>query len=372
MRINTVLKKQKNDVDYQGHPQGDVFFNTAYLRLKSGLVLQGRAPEWQRGISQGEVVFTTGMTGYVETLTDPSYTGQIIVFTYPLVGNYGVPDPRYWESKKIHAAGAVFSHISTIWSHAQGQHSLEEWLKKQHVPFLTHVDTRTLTLHVRKQGCTPGIIDCEGGETHISFDSQDNNPVSQVSVPKKQTAGKGTKKIIAVDCGMKEGIMTELLSFDTTVMRVPHDYDYTRDEYHGIFISNGPGDPQMAQSTITILKKALKQKKPIFGICLGSQLLALAAGAKTYKLPYGHRGHNQPCKNMLDGTCVMTSQNHGYAVDEKTLPKAWRVTYRNLNDMTVEGVAHATRPFFSVQFHPEGRPGPVDSRSLFDDFYSLL
>jgi carbamoyl-phosphate synthase small subunit len=192
------------------------------------------------------------------------------------------------------------------------------------------------------------------------------------AITKKKIYGKGSKKIIAVDCGMKENIVRCLTSLDATVVRVPYDYDYTKEEFDGLFISNGPGDPARCTATIEILKKALEMKKPIFGICLGSQLLALAAGASTYKLRFGHRGHNQPCQNSQNKHCVITSQNHGYAVDEKTIPRGWRVSYRNLNDGSVEGIAHESLPYFSVQFHPEAAPGPTDSHFLFEKFYKLL
>jgi carbamoyl-phosphate synthase small subunit len=214
-----------------------------------------------------------------------------------------------------------------------------------------------------RRGRLEGVSFVDPNKTHL---------VSRVSIQKPKTYGKGKKRIIAVDCGMKENIIRNLLEFPVTVKRVPFDYDYTNERYDGVFLSNGPGDPARCVETIAILKKAIKLKKPIFGICLGSQLMALAAGGKTYKLPYGHRGHNQPCQDTETGRCYLTSQNHGYAMREKTLPKGWSVNFRNLNDGSVEGVAHDTLPFFSVQFHPEAAPGPTDTAGLFETFFGLL
>ena len=193
-----------------------------------------------------------------------------------------------------------------------------------------------------------------------------------MSLPTKQVLGKGPKTIIAVDCGMKENILRHLLKFPVRVIRVPFDYDYTNEAYDGLFLSNGPGDPTVCKETIAILKKALLKKKPTFGICLGAQILALAIDATTYKLKFGHRGQNQPCRSEQNGKCLLTSQNHGYAIDEKTLPQEWRVTWRSLNDASVEGIAHKTLPFSAVQFHPESNPGPLDAAYLFEEFYQQL
>lgn len=212
------------------------------------------------------------------------------------------------------------------------------------------------------------------GKKHLKqFPDPNQTPlVSSVSTPKVREYGKGEKKIIAVDCGMKENILRSLLEYPLTIKRVPFDYDYTHEEFNGVFISNGPGDPTVCKETVAILQKALKMKKPIFGICLGAQLLALSIGAKTYKLPFGHRGQNQPCESLDNGRCYLTSQNHGYAIDEKTLPSDWKVTFRNLNDSSVEGIEHRSLPIFAVQFHPEASPGPVDTLWLFKKFYQLL
>lgn len=344
----------------------------SYLTLKNGARFTGLSPLWQNHQEfTGEVVFTTGMTGYVESLTDPSYKGQILVFTSPLIGNYGVPDPTTWESEKIHASGVIVSESCANWSHTNSTTSLAKWLEEQHVPLMTEVDTRALTQELRGAGSMMGIISGKKASRPLPT-ALNKNVVGEVTISAPRLYGHGKKTIIAVDCGMKENIIRCLTRFPLTVKRVPYDYDYTKEDFDGVFISNGPGDPEKCTATIAILKQAFKSKKPIFGICLGSQLMALAAGAKTYKLRFGHRGHNQPCLNETTGQAVITSQNHGYAVDEKTLPKEWYVNFKNLNDGSVEGVAHKKLPFFSVQFHPEAAPGPTDTRDLFQKFFDLL
>ena len=349
-------------------------FNPSQLTLKNKKIFTGFAPTWQKNAFYGEVVFTTGMTSYVETLTDPSYAGQIITFTYPLIGNYGVPKAADWESSKIHAAGVIVSEACLDWSHSAGKQSLLEWLKAQNIPILIGADTRALTKLIREKGALLGAITDQDTEAKdLKFhDPNKTNLVAAVSPGRKKTYGKGKKVIYAVDCGMKENIIRELQKFNLTIHRVPYNYDYTEEKFDGVFISNGPGDPEMAFETVDILKKAMKMKKPIFGICLGSQLLGLAAGAKTYKLPYGHRGQNQPVIDTKTKHCLITSQNHGYAVDEKTMPKGWRVSFTNLNDGSVEGVTHKTLPFSAVQFHPEAAPGPVDANYLFKQFVDQL
>jgi len=344
----------------------------SYLILENGQTFSGESPASQEGCFLGEVVFTTGMCGYYESLTDPSFAEQILVFTYPLIGNYGVADKDLWESKKIHVAGVVLSEACVNWSHHKGLISLQEWLEKENIPLLTAVDTRALTKVLRSYGTMRGAIS-ETKDSNITFeDANEKHLVSKVSVSEKKSYRKGAKRVISVDCGMKESMMRFLSQYPIEIVRVPYNYDYTDDDYDGIFLSNGPGDPIQCKETIEILKKALLRKKPIFGVCLGSQILALAAGAKTYKLPFGHRGQNQPCMELSSGKCYITSQNHGYAVDEKSLPQDWEVSFRNLNDGSVEGVAHKTLPFYAVQFHPEASPGPTDTRWFFDKFYTCL
>lgn len=342
------------------------------LVLESGEVFEGLAPAWQDSSFFGEVVFSTGMMGYVESLTDPSFAGQILTFTFPLIGNYGVPKQALWESKKIHAHGVIISELSPTYHHHQAISSLKDWLYAQRVPLLTGVDTRALTKLLRERGVALGAITSEKKNPKKFLDPNEQHLVKLVSIKEPKEYGQGPKKIIAVDCGMKENIIRCLQDFPWKIKRVPFDYDYSQEEWDGVFISNGPGDPAVCKETVAIMKKAMQRKKPIFGICLGSQLMGLAIGARTYKLRYGHRGHNQPCIYLPDSRCYLTSQNHGYAVDEKTLPKNWKVSFRNLNDGTVEGLEHATLPFFSVQFHPEASPGPTDTRWLFEKFYNLI
>jgi carbamoyl-phosphate synthase small subunit len=341
----------------------------AKLVLSGGISFTGVAPESQKDSLIGETVFNTGMTGYVETLTDPSYAGQILVFTYPLIGNYGVPSSETWESSKVHLRGVVISELAIKWSHEGSLKSLYEWLNEQNVPLITGVDTRALTKYLRTRGTMAGVITSSEDTPAPQDDALKTVKVS-ITEPEIINPGK-SKTVVAVDCGMKQNIVRELVKLGVTVKRVPHDYDYTSETYDGVFISNGPGDPTDYPETIAILKKALAADKPVFGICLGTQLMGLAAGATTYKLRFGHRGHNQPAI-MDGGRGYITSQNHGYAIAEDSLPEGWHITFRNLNDNSVEGIAHDSKPFFSVQFHPEATPGPTDTNFLFKDFLEML
>lgn len=342
------------------------------ITLQSGETFQGFSPEWQQGHFSGEVVFTTGMTGYVESLTDPSYAGQLLTFTYPLIGNYGVPDKKYWESDRIQAAGAIMGCLSESFSHQSAKESLASWFKKEKIPLITGIDTRALTKYLRRKGTALGAILCNSSSPKEYFDPNSAHLVAKVSIKTKKRYGKGKKKIIAVDCGMKENIIRCLQNFPVTIDRVPYNYDYSQEEFDGIFLSNGPGNPELCVETIAILQKVLPLGKPIFGICLGAQIMALAIGGKTYKLKFGHRGHNQPCFDLQKNQCLLTSQNHGWAIDEKTLPSDWKVLLRHLNDDSVEGIIHKTKPYFAVQFHPESSPGPNDAYYFFETFYGLL
>lgn len=345
---------------------------TAQLVLNSGEIFRGYTSGDQQGIYFGEVVFNTGMVGYVESLTDPSYAGQILTFTYPLIGNYGVPDSSAWESKKIHVKGVIVSELAACYSNHNAKHSLREWLEQQKIPYLFGIDTRALTKRLRTQGVVPGaiVIGTQPPSEFVDFSSI--NWVQEVSIKEPVEYGSGKKLIIAVDCGMKENILRCLLQYPVRVKRVPYNYDYTQENFDGIFISNGPGDPERCNETVAILQKALKLRKPTFGICLGTQLMALAVNAKTFKLPFGHRSQNQPCLELKSNLSYLTSQNHGYAVDEASLPQDWQVSFRNLNDQTVAGIEHKELPFFSVQFHPEASPGPLDTQWLFKKFYEML
>lgn len=354
-------------------------YREAKLVLHNGEAFKGISFGAERSLS-GEVVFNTGMTGYPEALTDPSYKGQILVLTYPLIGNYGVPHSHEingvdtnFESEQIHVQGLVVSEYSLQHSHWNAKKSLGEWLKEQNVPALYGVDTRKLTKMLREKGCMLGKLMVKD-ENIPHYDPNKDNLVQQVSTkdPVEYSKKGNTKKIVLVDCGMKNNMITCLLERGANVVRVPYDYDFTKEDYDGVLISNGPGDPTMCQSTIAHIKKAMNIGKPIFGICLGNQLLSLAAGAKTYKLKYGHRSQNQPCVRKGTKKCIITTQNHGFAVDGKTLPPAWEEYFVNANDQTNEGIKHKTKPFMSVQFHPESKPGPVDAEYLFDEFVKLL
>jgi carbamoyl-phosphate synthase small subunit len=316
----------------------------------------------------GEVVFNTGMVGYTEALTDPSYSGQILVLTYPLVGNYGVPP--HFESRKIHASALVVSSMATEYSHASAEKSLPQWLYEQRIPCLAGVDTRALTKRLRNHGCMLGKV-VQGGEDVPFEDPNARNLVKQVSA-ERAIYEAGGKTVVVVDCGAKASIIEELGVRGLRVIRVPADYDFLQEDFDAVLVSNGPGDPSVNTATIRNIARAMELGRPIMGICLGHQLLALAAGAKTYKLKFGHRGHNQPCVEAGTGRCYITSQNHGFAVDASSLPQGWEPWFTNANDGSNEGMRHQSRPFMSVQFHPEAAPGPVDSRALFDRFLETI
>jgi len=341
------------------------------LTLKDGTVFEGKSFGANVPAS-GEVVFNTGMVGYVESLSDPSYTGQILVLSYPLVGNYGVPDRRFFESAKIQAAGLVVAEYSEDYSHAGARESLSEWLKRSKVPAITGVDTRALTKKLREYGVMLGCLTNSESNRGTFIDPNKEDLVARVSIKKPETHGNGPVKIVLVDCGMKENILRSLVRPETTIVRVPWDYDFTNDKYDGVVISNGPGDPTACEETIANLRRAMISNKPILGICLGTQLLALTAGATTYKLKYGHRSQNQPCIDSETRRCYITSQNHGYAVDVKSLPSDWKVWFTNANDGSVEGIKHRVKPWRAVQFHPEACPGPTDTAWIFDDFLKSL
>ena len=362
--IRKVTSKNAN------RPQSGDFFKSknAHLVLKNKLKFEGRVPLWQQNSAPGEVVFNTGMTGYVESLTDPSYSEQILVFTYPLIGSYGVHSTR-WESKRIHAKGVVVSDQINGWSHPGSDKSFLQWLKQQDVPVIFDVDTRELTQYLRAKGVINGVINSKN--TQIS-NFTPAKPLVSINKPRLSKVAGAKKTVVLVDCGVKENISRSLQRRKLDVLRVPYNYDFTKEKYDGVVLSNGPGDPKDYQQTTGIIKKVLKSDKPVFGICLGSQLMSLAAGARTYKLKFGHRGHNQPCIDKTTDKCYITSQNHGYAVDKSTLPKDWEVYFTNLNDDSVEGIIHKSKPFFSVQFHPEASPGPTDTEWLFERFKQCL
>lgn len=339
----------------------------AQLVLEDGTAITGRLFGAPKSVA-GEVVFNTGMVGYTEALTDPSYRGQILVLTYPLVGNYGVP-PSF-ESPRIQAAALVVSELALEYSHATSQRSLPQWLSDEGIPCLAGVDTRALTKRLRSRGCMLGKI--VAGEDIAFHDPNQRNLVKEVSARCREVFEASGKTVILVDCGAKGSIVEQLTRRGLRVVRVPWDYEFLKEDFDAVLVSNGPGDPTACVPTIRNLEKALELNKPVMGICLGNQLLALAAGAKTYKLKFGHRGHNQPCIEQGTGRCFITSQNHGYAVDEATLPAGWHPWFRNANDGSNEGLRHSSRPFMSVQFHPEAAPGPLDCAHLFNQFVDMI
>lgn len=347
------------------------------LILEDGSEFSGKSFGAEQS-SAGEVVFNTAMTGYPESLTDPSYKGQILVLTYPLIGNYGSPRSekkeglfRYYESDAIHISGLVVSDYSFQYSHWNAEGSLADWLKKSGVPGIYGIDTRALTKKLREKGTMLGKIVYDENDM-AWYDPNKENLVAQVSIQKKEIYGEGKNKILLVDCGVKNNIIRYLLDRDATVIRVPWDADLSKEKYDGLFISNGPGDPKMCTETIRQLKGAIQEDKPVFGICLGNQLLSLASGADTYKLKYGHRSHNQPVLKVGTDKAYITSQNHGFAVDNNTLGPDWEPLFININDQTNEGMKHKTKPIFSTQFHPEASGGPTDTAFLFDEFIEMI
>ncbi|MCD6234034.1 MAG: glutamine-hydrolyzing carbamoyl-phosphate synthase small subunit [Candidatus Marinimicrobia bacterium] len=349
---------------------------SAKIILENGMEFTGKSFGYERSVS-GEIVFNTAMTGYPESLTDPSYKGQILVSTYPLIGNYGVPAPEekeglhaYYESDRIHVSALIISDYSFNYHHWNAAKSLQEWLIEHKIPGVYDIDTRALTQILREKGTMLGKILIDGDTEW--YDPSGENLVEKVSVESPLTYGSGRYHIALIDCGVKNNIIRQLLRFDTKVTRLPWDFDVTRESFDGIFLTNGPGDPKQCGKTIGNLKKALQNEVPVFGICLGSQLMALAAGADTYKLKYGHRSHNQPVQQKGTFRCYITSQNHGYAVDPDSIPPEWEIYFENVNDGTVEGIIHKEKPFFSTQFHPEASGGPTDTQFLFEEFITRI
>jgi carbamoyl-phosphate synthase small subunit len=355
------------------------------LVLEDGTELSGQgfgAP----GAATGEVVFNTGMSGYIETLTDPSYRGQILVMTYPLVGNYGVPAERPagtidgpYESSAIQVQGLVVQNYVPTYSHHKATRSLDDWLRTSAIPAVTGIDTRTLTRRLREHGTMRGwLFDAsntnEAGKA-AARSVEMTEEVFQLVAPDAVTRHDGGElRVLLVDVGAKDNIVRSLLTRGASVIRAPwhHDLAVLAAEADGILIANGPGDPENLEPLVQQIRGLMGSfGGPIFGICLGNQILARAAGAETYKLPYGHRGVNQPVQDLLTRRCYITSQNHGYAVQETSLPADWEPWFVNINDGTNEGIHCRTRPFFSVQFHPEASPGPQDTGYLFDDFLRL-
>lgn len=352
------------------------------LVLQDGTRFHGKSFGYDAPVA-GEVVFNTAMMGYPESLTDPSYAGQLVTLTFPLVGNYGVPPftfgaeglPTFMESDHIHASAIIVSDYSEQYSHWNANESLAEWLKREQVPGITGIDTRELTKVLREHGVMMGQIIFDDDPTNIPQAQYEGvNFVDRVSCKEiiRYNEGAG-KRVVLVDCGVKANIIRNLIVRGLEVVRVPWNYDYTEMEFDGLFLGNGPGDPDLCQDAVNILRQQMsKSRKPICGICMGNQLMAKAGGANIYKLKYGHRSHNQPVRMVGTDKCYITSQNHGYAVDASTLDKDWSELFVNMNDGSNEGVRHNTNPWFTSQFHPEACSGPVDTLFMFDLFVEKL
>ncbi len=371
-------------VDAVGESKEPGTRRAAVLRLEDGSEFEGRAFGALRD-AEGEVVFTTGMVGYTQSLSDPSYHGQILVTTWPLAGSYGVPAMthdrhgihNYFESGKVHASALVVSELCEAPSHHANARGLGQWLAEEGVPAIEGIDTRALTMRLRERGTMRGWLRVEGAGGLPVLDPKPS--VAAVSCSGIQEYGVGSgPRIAVVDCGVKNNILRLLLAGGARVIRLPWDAALDNDNYDGILLANGPGDPKACTKTIASTRRALDAGIPIFGICLGSQILALAAGADTYKLKYGHRGQNQPCVEAGSGRCQVTSQNHGYAVREDSLPPGWEIWFSNANDGSIEGIrsvgsgssgpGSAGGRFSAVQFHPEGCPGPRDTEYLISSF----
>ncbi len=351
-------------------------YRKAKLILEDGSVFTGYSFGYENSAA-GEIVFNTAMTGYPESLTDPSYRGQVLVLTYPSIGNYGVPGKQkqddmfqFFESDAVQVTALIISDYSEDYNHWNAAQSLGDWLKQDKIPALFGIDTRMLTKIIREKGSMLAKIVFD--DDIPFFDPNKINLVAEVSCTDRMVYGEGTHRILLIDCGVKSNIIRYLLRYDTTVIRVPWDYDYSNEEFDGLFISNGPGDPTQCKTTIQNLKQSIANNKPIFGICLGHQLLALASGASTFKLKFGHRSHNQPVLEAGTNKAYLTSQNHGYAVANDSINEDWRIYFYNLNDNSNEGLRHKIKPIFSTQFHPEASSGPTDTAFLFTDFINAI
>ena len=386
--------------------------------LNDGSRFRGEAFGYEKPVV-GEVVFNTAMTGYPESLTDPSYAGQLMTLTYPLIGNYGVPPftfgenglPVFMEGERIYPEALIVSDYSEEYSHWNAVESLDAWLKREQVPGVTGIDTRELTKVLREHGVMMGrLVYDEASDGIVPGTSLDARSLSDGNFPQygevnyvdrvsckdiivyegggsrsfstslskeelsAQIKHSGTvKRVLLVDCGVKANILRCLIRRGVSVIRVPWNYDFNGLAYDGLFISNGPGDPDTCDAAVQNIRRAMSNEQlPIFGICMGNQLLAKAGGAKIYKLKYGHRSHNQPVRMLGTQHCFVTSQNHGYAVDNNTLGADWEPLFVNMNDGSNEGIRHKRNPWFSAQFHPEACSGPKDTEFLFDKFIGLL
>lgn len=352
------------------------------LVLENGIKFHGKSFGYEAPVA-GEVVFNTAMVGYPESLTDPSYAGQLMVLTYPLIGNYGVPSfsydknnlPLFMESDRIYATAIIVADYSERYSHWNANESLADWLKREHVPGITGIDTRELTKVLREHGVMMGKILFDDEPDNIPQASYEGvNFVDKVSCRDVIRYNEGAgKKVVLVDCGVKANIIRCLIKRGVEIIRVPWNYDYTDMDFDGLFLANGPGDPDMCEDAVNVLRKQMQMsRKPICGICMGNQLLAKAGGTRIYKLKYGHRSHNQPVRLVGTNNCYITTQNHGYAVDGTTIGSDWEELFVNMNDGSNEGIKHKQNPWFSSQFHPEACAGPLDTEFLFDKFVDTL
>ncbi len=361
----------------------------AILALEDGTVFFGKGFGAETEVS-GEVVFNTSMYGYPELLTDPSYYEQIVVMTYPIIGSYGVPSfslrdsfgvPLHFESESVKVRGYVVHSLSRP-SHWAAEKRLEDWLLEEGVPGICGIDTRALTKRIRMNGTMLGVLKVSSqpfdvGEASRTIktvtDPNRRDLVAEVS-PREPVFhdGKSAKRVVVIDCGVKLGIVRSLLAEGVSVVRVPHDYDAEKImdlEPAGVVISNGPGDPAMCKKTVESARDLIESDLPIMGVCLGSQILALAGGAETFKLKFGHRAVNHPCVDLETGRCYITTQNHGFSVREDSLNGTdFKASFLNANDKSVEGIKHKVKSVFGVQWHPESSPGPYDTRFLFNRF----
>ncbi len=348
----------------------------AFLILEDGTKYEGSVFGSTRSTA-GEIVFSTGMIGYTQSLTDPSFYGQVLVLTYPLVGNYGVGKAsdqfrlNPFESGRIQAKGLIVSEYSSHFDHWNAGQSLSGWMEQEEIPGISGIDTRSLTKHLREKGTMLGKIVVAENDVDY-YDPNKENLLDRISIKSPQYYGEGDKTIAILDCGCKESIIKNITERGVKVLRLPWNWDISAEKVDGLLISSGPGDPQLCTEIVDQVKQTMAKELPVLGICLGHQIMAIATSADTYKLKYGHRSQNQPVIQSETNKCFITSQNHGFAVDNSTLPKDWKPLFKNLNDDTNEGIIHESGRFFSVQFHPEAAPGPYDTTFLFDDFIKMV
>lgn len=330
----------------------------------------------------GELVFTTALTGYTETLTDPSFHKQALVFTYPLLGNYGIPNTSHSfsnssiESDKVHVSSVIVNKLGfTPETETATKTDLSKWLKENKTSGISEIDTRELTHIIRSNNNLFGYISnnpLNRFKNTISNNITEDCLIKNVSTDKVKKIGSGKITIAIVDCGTKWNIIRSVLKLDCTVLLIPWNSDLKNIKCDGFILSNGPGNPEYCKDLCNRVKEILSGNTPILGVCLGNQILGLAAGAKTEKLPFGHRGHNHPVKDLFTNMSFITSQNHGYSLKANSLPSSWEVWFENINDKSIEGIRHKKKPFFGIQFHPEASAGPEDTAWIFRDFINII